>query len=98
MRWLYLLNLKHIVIMRKPTLYFWKKIDDTMAFDEEWPYVTLEANEPLYCEITEKPVLQLETSSGGGHGISSCKDSGRSFQEWVNLLTEAERVRKHYYG
>lgn len=51
----------------------------------------------LSCRISPDGKLALKTNSGASHGEPSITDEGRTFDDWINLLTEAKAVYEFYY-
>lgn len=86
--------------MEKPTLEYWSSVSDYMAEHEKYPSVSLHDSGQGYglnCEVKPDGNIKLKTVSGGGHGEMRTEDNGRTAEDWVNLIHEAEKVRKHYW-
>lgn len=90
--------------MEKPILEYWHRANDSMWDHEEYPSVSLEDRnsfekwEGVTCEISPDDNVKLSTHSGGGHGEGTHDDSGKTAEEWINLLHEAKKVALHYWG
>ncbi len=86
--------------MSKPKLNYWHETHDHMAGHEKYPSVTLldkNMGYGLSCEIEPDGNIKLVTRGGGGHGEETYEDAGRCAEDWINLITEAERVRQFYW-
>ena len=79
--------------MKKPKLNYWKKVDDLMVSHKEYPSVTLEYESPLYGEITPNGIMQIKTTSRGGHGSPKNSHQGLLASDWICLIEEAKGKR-----
>lgn len=80
----------------KPVLKHWESICDVMWSDDKFPSVTLYKGN-IQCSVYPDGNLKISTQSGGGHGEGMEKDCGRSADDWISMIKEAEKIAVFYW-
>ncbi len=78
-----------------PKLEYW----NVFTYYKDYPEIVLLSKERngLACRLKPSGNIQLKTHQGGGHGEPNFDDPGRTAQQWIDLIREAELIRKYYY-
>jgi len=88
-------------MMKKPILKYWHYICKLMADEKTCQEITLhlykEDDHAIACHLKPNGNIKISTTSGGG-GYRRKHDEGRSAEDWVNLINEANSVANHYWG
>ena len=79
-------------------LKYWTKLSNWSYLDHH-PHISLHM-EGYFCltaSVTPDGNIRITTHTSAGHGEPSWTHEGLTRTEWVDLIDEAELVRKHYF-
>lgn len=81
-------------------LKYWDSVSTYMVDNPRWPSISFSFDEyySISCNISKDGKMKISTYSPSGHGEGSWEDDGRSVEDWINLIREAEEVAFYFWG